>query len=193
MLVLPVLVQLAPTGAYAQAPTAQDQVSMLNIMIVEGEGAINNVKLRTAREVIVQVEDQNHKPIAGAAVVFTLPSQGPGGSFVGGSRTLMEVTDGSGRATMRGLRPNQSSGSFQINVTASFQGVTAAASVAQINAAAAGGAAASTGLQVGLKLLAIIAVAGAAAAGANIAINQGNQKAAPPPPTTITIGTPTVK
>ena len=42
----------------------------LFINIVEGEGTLNNIKQRVNREPIVQVEDENHKPIAGAAVVF---------------------------------------------------------------------------------------------------------------------------
>ena len=48
----------------------------LEILIVEGEGAINNVKQRVNREPIVQVEDENHKPVAGAAVTFFLPNDG---------------------------------------------------------------------------------------------------------------------
>src|SRR5579859_1089862 len=87
------------------AVQAQTPAPMLNIVIVEGEGAINNIKLRTARETIVQVEDENHKPVAGAAVVFTLPNQGAGGSFAGNAQTLTSVTDANGRAVARGLQP----------------------------------------------------------------------------------------
>ena len=43
----------------------------LRIVILEGEDVSNNIKERTAREPIVQVEDENHKPVAGAAVLFT--------------------------------------------------------------------------------------------------------------------------
>src|SRR5579863_5849082 len=68
---------------WAQGIYAQD-APKLSIVILEGEGAINNIKQRTAREPIVRVEDENHKPVAGAAVVFTLPSQGAGGTFAGG-------------------------------------------------------------------------------------------------------------
>src|SRR5881398_1442797 len=84
---------------------AQDQGG-LNLVIVEGEGAINNIRQRTAREPIVQVEDENHKPVAGAAVVFLLPSNGAGGSFANGARTLTMTTDNQGQAVARGLKPN---------------------------------------------------------------------------------------
>ena len=63
----------------AAIPTfAQDQAgpAKLNIVIVEGEGAINSVRQRVAREPVVQVEDENHKPVAGAAITFLLPNQG---------------------------------------------------------------------------------------------------------------------
>src|SRR5260370_7778764 len=56
---------------------AQTLPTELNIVVVEGEGAINNVRQRTAREPVVRVEDENHKPIVGPAVVFTLPTQAP--------------------------------------------------------------------------------------------------------------------
>ena len=74
---------LAALIAIPSAPLihAQNAAPMLNIVIVEGDGAINNIKQRTAREPIVQVEDQNHKPVAGAAVIFALPGQGAGGTF----------------------------------------------------------------------------------------------------------------
>ena len=64
---------------------AQAQAGQLNLVIVEGEGAINNIRQRTAREPIVQVEDENHRPVAGAAVVFALPSNGASGVFANGA------------------------------------------------------------------------------------------------------------
>jgi hypothetical protein len=52
----------------------------IQIVIVEGEGAINNIRQRVAREPIIQVEDENRRPVAGAAVTFLLPNQGAGAS-----------------------------------------------------------------------------------------------------------------
>src|SRR5271167_3255494 len=104
---------------------AQEPRPRLNIVIVEGEGAINNVKQRVNREPIVQVEDENHKPIAGAAVVFFLPNQGPGGTFANGARSLTVTTDAQGRASMASVNHNSLAGQMQIRVTASFAGQTA--------------------------------------------------------------------
>ena len=66
------------TNLAAARPVDQPQdAPKLIINIVEGEGALNNIKQRVNREPIVQVEDENHKPIAGAAVVFFLPTSPP--------------------------------------------------------------------------------------------------------------------
>jgi len=146
---------------------AQNAAAMLNIVIVEGDGAINNIRQRTAREPIIQVEDENHKPVAGAAVVFALPSQGAGGTFAGGAHTLSVVTDSQGRAVARGFHPNNVQGQYQIHVTASKDGQSANANFSQTNALAAAGAA-TTAAAAGIsgKLIAVIViVAGAAAAG----------------------------
>src|SRR5690242_14220817 len=114
------VIQMTSARALAQSDTGK-----LSLVIVEGEGAINNVRQRTAREPIVQVEDENHKPISGAAVVFLLPNQGASGVFANGSRTLTVMSDAQGRATARGFRPNAVKGQLQMRVTASYQGKTA--------------------------------------------------------------------
>ena len=100
---LAVLISISlSSGAVAQVAGPK-----LNLVIVEGEGAINNVRQRTAREPIVQVEDENHKPVAGAAVVFLLPNQGAGGAFANGAHSLTVTTNAEGRAVAHGFRPNQ--------------------------------------------------------------------------------------
>ena len=63
----------------------------LVITILEGEGALNDIRQRTAREPIIEVRDENHKPIAGAVVLFTLQGSGPGGSFAEGAQTFSTV------------------------------------------------------------------------------------------------------
>jgi hypothetical protein len=142
----------------------QDTGLKLNLVVVEGEGAINNIRQRTAREPIVQVEDENHKPVAGAAVVFTLPSQGAGGAFAGGQHTLTVMTDSQGRAVAHGLRPNNVQGRYEIHVNASHDGQTASTTISQSNALVAGAAGAAAG-GISAKLIIILAVVGAAAAG----------------------------
>jgi len=153
---------LAASLALPLPSPAQAPVLKLNLVIVEGEGAINNIKQRTAREPIVQVEDENHRPVAGAAVVFALPSQGAGGSFGTSGQTLTTVTDAQGRAVGRGFRPNNAQGRFQIHVTASKDGQTANADITMSNMLAAGTSAAGSSTKL---IIVIAAVAAAALAG----------------------------
>ena len=173
-----------PPPVRAQAP------AKLNILIVEGDGAINNVRQRTAREAIVQVEDENHRPVAGAAVLFMLPGSGPSGVFAGGARTLLATTNSKGLAVAKGLRVGNIVGKFQIQVEASYQGVTANTTITQANAVITSTAASG----VSGKLIAILAaIGGAAAAGAVIATREDPIGPTPTPtPTTVTPGVPSV-
>lgn len=140
---------------------AQETGLKLNLVVMEGEGAINNIRQRTAREPIVQVEDENHKPIAGAAVVFTLPSQGAGATFAGGSHTLTVITDAQGRAVARGFQPNHLQGQFQIHVNASYNGQTANTNISQSNVVGAAAGVAAAGISAKLIILLAAAAAGA--------------------------------
>jgi hypothetical protein len=178
--------------AGAQTPA---QGGKLFVVIVEGEGAINNVRQRVAREPVVQVEDENRKPVAGAVVTFLLPQQGPGATFANGARSTTLLTDSNGRAVARGLRPNNVNGEYQIRVNASHQGRTGSATISQSNAISA----AAAGAGISAKVLAIIAVAAAATAGGVIAATRGNGNGGTsvpggggPTSTTITPGTPSV-
>jgi hypothetical protein len=145
----------------------QEPVHKLNLVIVEGDGAINNIRQRTAREPIVQVEDENHKPVAGAAVIFLLPQHGAGGTFSTGGHSLSVVTDAQGRAVARGILPN-GKGPFQIQVNVSYNGMTTTGTISQTNAilAANGSTVATAGIST--KLIVILAVVAAAAAGGGI-------------------------
>jgi hypothetical protein len=153
---------LAVPDAVRSARAETPAPATLNIVIVEGDGAINNVKQRTAREPVVQVEDENRRPIAGAAVLFTLPDGGPSGMFANGAKTLRVVTDANGRAVAKGLRLNNVSGQFQIKVEASYQGANASATITQTNAALTAGA--TAGSTTGQILSVVLAVGAAVAA-----------------------------
>jgi hypothetical protein len=172
-----------PQGITPAAAQAQPAPAKLNIVIVGGEGAINNIRQRTAREPIVQVEDENHRPVAGAVVLFLLPDNGPSGLFEGGGRTIEVKTDNAGRAIGRGFKVNRVEGKFQIQVQATYQGVSASATIAQVNAAPAVGA--RHGMS-GRTIAILSAVGAAAAVGIVLAVRRGSGS------TTISPGTPTV-
>ena len=163
----------------------------LRIVVIEGDGAINNIRLQRAKEPVVRVETEAGRPVSGAAVHFTAPSQGPGAIFGDGSPTATVLTDVEGRATGRGLRPNKTAGQFEIRVTASYQGVSATARIVQTNAAP---VEISRGSSKKIAILAILG--GAAAGGAAFAVRGSGKSAASVPAaaaasgTVITPGTP---
>jgi len=174
------------SGPVTRAQTANPTPALV-ITILDGEDALNNIHQRTAREPIVQVEDENHKPIAGAAVLFTLPGSGPGGSFAEGAQTFSTVTDSAGRAVAHGLRPNSVSGSYNIHVHVAFNGSTAETNIHQQNVSGQSSVANHAAHAISVKTI-VIVVAAAAAAGTVAAIlaTQGGSS------TTITAGAPTV-
>lgn len=175
-----VAVQLlfASGGIIQNDPEGTAPPDSLKINILDGEGALNNIKTRTAREPIVQVEDENHKPVAGATVIFLLPSDGAGGTFYNGARSVTSITDSTGKAVARGLRPNSVSGDFQIRVTANYQGKVGHSVIHQTNSLAGLGAAAASGFAVKWLIIGLVA-AGAAGGGIYAATRSGGKTPAP--------------
>ena len=180
------LVYLNPRVCGQSAPT-------LKIVVLEGEGAINNIRLSRAKEPVVQVQDQTGLTLSGVPVTFLLPSQGAGGLFGDGGTSLNATTDDKGVAVGRGLKPNKTAGQFQIRVIASHQGQTASANITQVNAEPAEARGGSS------KTIAILAVVGGVAVGAAVLGLSRNKDArttpsppaaAPSPSTVITAGTP---
>ena len=172
---------------------AQDDQTGLRIVIVEGEGVLNNIKLKTLKPVLVEIQ-LDGKPAPGASVTFILPNQGPSGTFLNGSATTTVNTNAQGRATSSAINPNAATGAMPIRVTASYNGQTANATVHQTNVT--GVSSSGGGISTGTKIFIIVAIVGAAA-GAGIALGRGNGSSSnpttpPPPAIVITAGTPTV-
>jgi hypothetical protein len=174
------------SGPLTRAQTPNPTPALV-ISILEGEGALNDIRQRTAREPIVEVEDENHKPIAGAAVLFTLPGSGPGGAFAEGAQTFSTVTDSAGRAVARGLQPNSISGSYNIRVHVSFNGSTAETNIHQQNFSGQSSVANHAAHAISVKT--ILVVVGAAAAAGTVAAILATRGGSS---TTITAGPPTV-
>ena len=107
----------------------------LRVLVVEGEGSINNIREHTARAPVVRVVDEAERPVPNATVNFLLPDSGPSGYFLESRTHLTTTTDADGRAVARGLRPNNVAGRFQIWVSVSAQGRTGTAMISQVNVA----------------------------------------------------------
>ena len=127
-----------PVAAREELPEAPTPANphALQITILDGEGALNNIRERTAREPIVQVQDENHKPVAGALILFSAHTGSGGASATfSGAATLSVHTDVAGRATAYGFHPNNKKGSYTIEVTATLGTVTAVTLIHETNGA----------------------------------------------------------
>jgi hypothetical protein len=161
------------------------------IEVLEGDGAINNIRLHRAKEPVVRVVDAEGRPLANVAVTFILPGTGPGATFADNLNSLTAMTDENGQAVGRNLRPNRLAGQFQIRVTTSYQGMMTTANITQTNAEPAksgssktlllvaligGGAAAGVALALGKKS----SSSGTASTSSGVVINPGNPSFGPP-------------
>jgi hypothetical protein len=115
----------------ATAPRLQNGAA---IQIVEGDGAINSIRLHRGHEPKVRVVDNYGTPISGAAVTFVLPAAGPSATFADSGLSVTVMTDERGVAIGRGLRPNGVPGKFRIRATASWHDSPAVATLVQTNA-----------------------------------------------------------
>ncbi len=185
--VLALLTAILLPGAPARA-----QVAILQIQVVEGEGAVHVPGSRTPHPLIVQVTDETGKPVAGASVSFHLPGDGPGGAFTNGLRTDVETTDARGRATARGIQFNRSGGRFEVRIFASKEQARAGmVSLQYVADAGSPAALAHTGSR--KKWIGIIAgLAAGGAAGGILAGRSGSPSAPAAAPATLTIGAPTI-
>jgi hypothetical protein len=165
---------------------AQDEA--IHVAVLEGDGAINNIRSSHSKEPVVRVEDVNNRGVPGASVTFLVPSDGAGVVFAQAATSLTLTTDDRGEVVARGLHPNRNVGTFQIRVSASDHGRTATALIGQTNV--------DPGSHSSSRKIALLAVlGGAAAAGAALALHGGKSSsaAAPPPSGTVVIpGNPTL-
>lgn len=124
---------LQPLAIRPASPPQESQPAPgLRIVILEGgDGAINNLKTTTAREVVVEVQDEHRRPVAGAVVTLKLPFEGPGGNLVQGGKIAEAVTDSNGRATLSFVPSRE--GQFRVELNATSHGQTAARSFVQTN------------------------------------------------------------
>ena len=149
------------------AVLARSTTTVPRIEVLEGDGAINNIRLHRAKEPVVRVVDQDGHPIPNVAVTFLLPTQGASGTFADGKTLITVMSDSNGQAVAHGLRPNGTAGQFQIRVTTSLQGQAATTDISQTNAEPAQGKGSSK------TILIVALVGGAAAAGAAVALSKG--------------------
>lgn len=176
-----------------------DNPGILDIRVIEGDQAVYAAGSRATRGITVLVSDESGRPVEGATVSFSLPSEGPGGVFASGVRTEIVTTRADGQAGVWGMRWNRTPGQFELRIMAIKGQARAVATAVQSldnapDSRAAGGR--QRGGSGSHKLLWISLAAGAAAAagiaGAGFAKSNTSPGTAAVAAGGVQIGTPTI-
>jgi hypothetical protein len=116
----------APSPAAAPAPpqpipAAQLPVEQsLKIQVLAGNNEMNDLQRHVMAPLVVQVEDQNDRPMDGAQVVFRFPINGPSATFGGGKPTATVRTNSGGQAAATNWMANGEVGTFEVHVNATY-------------------------------------------------------------------------
>jgi hypothetical protein len=170
-----------------------DEIALLNLRVVEGEGSVYSVGSRATRGITVEITDELARPVPGATVSFMLPDSGSSGTFADGQRSAIAVSSVDGRATVWGMQWNKTPGTVEVRITALKGRVRAGTiSTQYLSDKIAAPASARSGR---LKKYLIIAGVAAGAAGAGMALG-GRSSATTTAPAGVsappTVGLPTI-
>ncbi len=228
-LVLAIIMLLTPAYADEQAPAAPQNppvttqptppasqpvpvkpmaplpiVKNLKILVLAGNGELNDLERRVMAPLVVQVLDQNDRPIQGAEVVFRFPPSGPSATFPGGKASQTARTNGTGESAALNWMANGEVGTFEVHVTATYGNEMGETTVKMSNVTriVESKMATKSGARPGAKhaawysskwvKIALVAGAAGAVAGIVLAVSGGHSSTASKPPITITPGPPTV-
>lgn len=108
---------MAPVVASVLALLMAAQATLLQIRVVEGEGAVHPAGSR-GPGLTLEITDEAGRPVSGAVVSLRLPDEGPAGVFANGMATEILVTGADGRAATTPTRWNRIPGPVQIRITA---------------------------------------------------------------------------
>ena len=115
--VLVMLLAISPrAGAQQAAPL--DTVQNLRVIPLAGNGEANDLERHVMAPLVVQVLDQNSRPVEGADVVFRFPVAGPTATFPGQKNSQTTRTNADGQAAAVGWNATGGVGAFRVQVTA---------------------------------------------------------------------------
>jgi hypothetical protein len=108
----------SPTPVQPLAPLPVEQ--SLKILVLAGSGEMNDLERRVMAPLVVQVLDQNDRPVEGAQVVFRFPLNGASATFAGGKNSITVRTSGTGQAPALNWMANGQVGTFEVHVNATY-------------------------------------------------------------------------
>jgi hypothetical protein len=106
----------SPVQPLAPLPTEQS----LKIRVLAGKDEMNDLERRVMAPLVVQVVDQNERPVESAEVVFRFPISGASATFPGGKSSVTVRTNGGGQAAAVNWMANGQTGTFEVHVSASY-------------------------------------------------------------------------
>jgi hypothetical protein len=171
---------------------------IVQLRVVEGEGATYRTGTRATRGLTVLVTDEAGQPLDMASVSFRLPEQGASGTFSSGLRTEVVTTGPDGRASVWGMQWSKTPGTIQIHITAVKEqaraGIISTQYLSDTVAAQAGGEGVFKASHGGHKWLWIAGIGALAAGGAGYALMRsgGSSSSGNPAVTGISIGAPSI-
>jgi hypothetical protein len=162
----------------------------LKILALEGQDGINNIRTPMSMNLVVEVRDDNDRPVEGATVSFQLPLMGPSGGFEGGVRNKDATTNVQGQAEVS-YTPNMELGRFTIQVKAMQGGRTGMTTIKQQNANTNEAGQTKSWFSRHKKIVIAAAVV-AVGVGLGVGLTRGGSKSGSSSGITITPGVPTV-
>ena len=119
LLVLPPNVGAQQPNSSAKPMAPLPTVQSFKVIALAGDGEMNDLERKIMAPLVVNVLDQNGRPVEGANVVFRFPLNGPSADFPNGEKAKTARTNADGQAAAVGWAANGQVGSFQVHVTAS--------------------------------------------------------------------------
>ena len=118
-----------PAPAQPTGPLIKD----LKVMVLAGNGENNDLERRIMAPLVVQVLDQNDRPVQSGEVTFAFPASGPGATFPGGKTSSTVRTNGTGEAAALNWIANGQAGSFEVHVSVIYGNESGEATVKMNN------------------------------------------------------------
>ena len=184
----------APAPAAPVAPLPM--MRSLKVTALAGNHEMNDLERGLAAPLVIQVLDQNDRPVEGAEVVFRFPLNGPGATFRNGNTSQTVRTNGQGQAAATNWTANNQVGAFTVHVNAAYGNQLGETTVAMTNVTR---IVEDTSRRKKLtswyspKWVKIALIAGAAATAAGVILaTRGGSSSSSTPTITITPGSPTV-
>ena len=187
----------SPSPQPGQPASASPVVQGLKIVTLAGKGEMNDLERHIMAPLVIEVLDQNDRPVEGAEVVFRFPLNGPGAVFPGGKSSQTTRTNGQGQAAAMNWTANNQVGAFDVHVTVTYGNQSGETTVSMSNV--------NRIVDEGKKIqksgswwsprwvkLAILGGTVALAAGVVLATRGGSSTTTSKPTITITPGPPTV-